>query len=108
MVYLPITLALLLSGGRNDELCAQQTTPFLNDIYLFLLDQKAWLKVKFTSGSDSFEYIGNHMMSCVSDSDSYERVMIFGGITNQVHTSRSGKKEVSSKLNSAAFLLNVI
>ena len=47
MSYLPVSCAILITGGRNDELCGSQVTPFLNDIFLFLLDQKAWLKVKY-------------------------------------------------------------
>ena len=38
MTYLPVNQALLIVGGRNDEVCKAQSTPFLNDIHLFLLD----------------------------------------------------------------------
>ena len=48
MTYLPANQALLIVGGRNDEVCRSLNTPFLNDIHLFLLDQKAWIKVKYT------------------------------------------------------------
>eukprot|EP00356_Strombidium_inclinatum_P015495 CAMPEP_0170490632 /NCGR_PEP_ID=MMETSP0208-20121228/8772_1 /TAXON_ID=197538 /ORGANISM="Strombidium inclinatum, Strain S3" /LENGTH=119 /DNA_ID=CAMNT_0010766073 /DNA_START=1639 /DNA_END=1998 /DNA_ORIENTATION=- len=38
MEYLPVNQSLLIVGGRNDELCKQLSTPFLNDMFLFLLD----------------------------------------------------------------------
>ena len=31
-------VALLVVGGRNDEMCKVNATPFLNDIFIFLLD----------------------------------------------------------------------
>lgn len=40
------------------------------------------------------------MMACVSDGDNYEKVLIFGGISNNVETKRSGKKNVVSALSS--------
>jgi hypothetical protein len=38
MQYLPINQALLIVGGRNDDLCKNMSTPFLDDIHMFLLD----------------------------------------------------------------------
>eukprot|EP00352_Strombidinopsis_acuminata_P002573 CAMPEP_0176393022 /NCGR_PEP_ID=MMETSP0126-20121128/41362_1 /TAXON_ID=141414 ORGANISM="Strombidinopsis acuminatum, Strain SPMC142" /NCGR_SAMPLE_ID=MMETSP0126 /ASSEMBLY_ACC=CAM_ASM_000229 /LENGTH=51 /DNA_ID=CAMNT_0017764223 /DNA_START=181 /DNA_END=336 /DNA_ORIENTATION=+ len=38
MNFLPINNAIVIAGGRNDELCKQNASPFLNDIHLFLLD----------------------------------------------------------------------
>jgi hypothetical protein len=38
MSFLPANLALLIVGGRNDEMCKNMNTPYLNDIHLFLLD----------------------------------------------------------------------
>ena len=38
MNYLPVNNSLLIAGGRNDETCAETRTPFLRDLYLFLLD----------------------------------------------------------------------
>jgi len=38
MTYLPINNAIIIAGGRNDDLCKHNMSPFLNDIHLFLLD----------------------------------------------------------------------
>ena len=45
MDYLPCNNSILVAGGRNDSLSQQNMTPFLNDLVLFLLDQKVWLHV---------------------------------------------------------------
>ena len=45
--FLPINAALLVAGGRNDSMCMNLNIPFLDDMYLFLLDQKSWLRVKY-------------------------------------------------------------
>jgi hypothetical protein len=45
MSFLPLNNALVIIGGRNDLESKHSQTPFLNDIHLFLLDQKAWIKV---------------------------------------------------------------
>ena len=55
-------------------------TPLLNDIVLFLLDQKVWLNVKYSVNSERIKYISNHCMSVVSDNGNFESAMIFGGI----------------------------
>ena len=36
--YLPINMALLVAGGRNDQMCMNLNIPFLDDMHLFLLD----------------------------------------------------------------------
>jgi hypothetical protein len=59
MEYLPTNNSLIIMGGRNDEMCKQNATPFLNDIYLFLLDQKFWLQVKHSVASERIDFIGN-------------------------------------------------
>ena len=59
MGFLPTNNSLIVVGGRNDEMCRQNGTPFLNDIHLFLLDQKFWLNVKHSISSDRIDYIGN-------------------------------------------------
>lgn len=41
--FLPISQALIVVGGRNDLMCKSLVNPFLEDMYLFLLDQKSWL-----------------------------------------------------------------
>ena len=38
MCYLPCNNSIAIAGGRNDGMSATNMTPFLNDIYLFLLD----------------------------------------------------------------------
>jgi hypothetical protein len=40
MNYLSCSQSILIAGGKNDT--------FLNDINLFLLNQKVWLKVRFS------------------------------------------------------------
>jgi hypothetical protein len=43
MSYLPMNNSIMIAGGRNDDLCKQNITPLLNDLHLFLLDQKVWI-----------------------------------------------------------------
>jgi hypothetical protein len=69
-----------VTGGRNDSLCKQNITPLLNDVYLFMLDQKVWIKVKYSYNSDKLDFIGNHTMGVMVEGSSYERIIIFGGI----------------------------
>ena len=80
MSYLPVNSAIIIAGGRNDSLCKENITPLLNDIYLFLLDQKVWIKVKLSYNSDKLDYIGNHTMGVITDGESFEKIIIFGGI----------------------------
>jgi len=80
MSYLPINSAIVIAGGRNDSLCKENVTPLLNDIHLFLLDQKVWIKVKFSFNSNKLDFIGNHTMGVLTDGDSFEKIVIFGGI----------------------------
>lgn len=84
MSYLPINSAIVIAGGRNDSLCKENVTPLLNDIFLFLLDQKVWIKVKFSFNSNKLDFIGNHTMGVLTDGDSFEKIIIFGGIQNVV------------------------
>jgi hypothetical protein len=91
MSYLPVNSAIIIAGGRNDSLCTENVTPLLNDIHLFLLDQKVWIKVKFSYNSDRLDYIGNHTMGLISDGEAYEKIMIFGGIQNVVLPKQSQK-----------------
>jgi len=82
MTFLPCNQALLIVGGRNDEICKNLCTPFLDDIHLFLLDQKAWVSVKYTPFSQRLYRLGNHSMATMSDSEKYEKTIVFGGITH--------------------------
>ena len=51
-------------------------------MHLFLLDQKAWVRIKYSPPSEKLCLIGNHSMAVASDNATYEKIMIFGGITN--------------------------
>ena len=84
MSYLPVSNSILVVGGRNDELCKVNITPLLNDMFLFLLDQKVWIQVKNSWNSEKMDFVGNHCMSVVTDGESYERILLFGGITNVI------------------------
>lgn len=84
MSFLQANQALLIVGGRNDEVCKSLSTPFLNDIHLFLLDQKAWVSVKYTPLSQRLYRLGNHTMCTMTDGESYEKTVVFGGITHSV------------------------
>ena len=80
-------------------------TPFLNDLVLFMLDQKVWLNVKYSVNSERIEYMGNHCMSVVSDNESYEKILIFGGISNKVGASI---EDIQSSLSNKAFLIPLL
>lgn len=82
MCHLPCNQSLLIAGGRNDDMSKQNKTPFFNDLILFLLDQKVWLNVKYSVASERMDHIGNHCLGVVCDNESYEKVLIFGGIKN--------------------------
>jgi hypothetical protein len=47
-----------------------------------MLETKTWMAVKYTDPSERLDYIGNHCLAVVSDSDSFERMVMFGGICN--------------------------
>ena len=82
MTFLPMNQALLIVGGRNDEVCKNLSTPFLDDIHLFLLDQKAWVSVKYTPSSQKLFRLGNHCMASMTDHEHFEKTLVFGGITH--------------------------
>lgn len=44
LTYLPTLDALVVVGGRNDEICrgGQETIPFMNDVYVYSIEQKLW------------------------------------------------------------------
>ena len=85
MSFLPMTKALLVAGGRNDAECKNKQIPFLDDMYLFLLDQKSWINVKYVPSSQRICYIGNHAATVATDHETFEKVIIFGGITNHLN-----------------------
>jgi len=106
MSYLPCNNAIVIAGGRNDSMSSTNMTPLLNDVVLFLLDQKVWLNVKYSVNSNipTIDYIANHCMSVVSDYESYEKVLIFGGIQNFAGNSI---EEIRSSLSNQSFLLSL-
>jgi hypothetical protein len=95
MGYLPTNNCLIIMGGRNDAKCAELGTPFLNDIFLFLLDQKFWMQVKYSTGSDRIENVGNMCMTVITDGDDVEKILVFGGISNTVAEDKSPDKVIS-------------
>lgn len=104
MSFLPCNNSIIIAGGRNDDLSSTNLTPFLNDLMLFMLDQKVWLTVKYSINSDRIDHMGNHCMGVVSDNESYEKVLIFGGISNQIGNC---VEEIRSALSNKAFLLTL-
>ena len=76
----------------------------LNDIYLFLLDQKVWIKIKFSFNSDKLENIGNHTMGVITDSENYEKIIIFGGIQNNIVPET---QQVDSFLSNKCYLVTI-
>jgi len=103
MSYLPVNNSLLLVGGRNDSMCKVNITPLLNDLHLFLLDQKVWIRVKYSYNSDRIENVCNHCMSVISDGENYEKILVFGGISNYVEglTSESSSPTTTKKKGSS-------
>jgi len=54
-----------------------------------MLDQKVWIRVKFSYNSDKLDYIGNHTVGVIVEGTQYERIIIFGGIQNVVQSAKS-------------------
>lgn len=50
------------------------------------------------------DYIGNHCLGVVCDGESYEKVLIFGGISNEIGEDIS---QVKSHLSNSAFLVTL-
>ena len=46
--------------------------------------------MKYSVNSDRMDYIGNHCMSVITDGESYERVLVFGGISNTIGDQDNG------------------
>lgn len=105
MSYLPVNSAIIIAGGRNDSLCKDNVTPLLNDIHLFLLDQKVWIKVKYSFNSDQLQNVGNQTMGVITDGIQFEKIIIFGGIQNDVNGNDAG--QVLSYLSNKCYLVSV-
>ena len=88
-------------GGRNDEMCKSLVNPFLDDMHLYLLDQKSWLKVKYLPSSQRLCRIGNHSTTFITDEDKSERIVIFGGINNL-------NKKLDSSLGNQVFVIEIM
>ena len=54
----------------------------LNDLHLFMLDQKVWVPVNYSLTSLRIDHLCNHSMCVVSDGKRHEKIIIFGGIIN--------------------------
>ena len=91
-------------GGRNDEECQGMSTPFLDDMHLFLLDQKAWISVKHTPFSQRLYNMGNHSAAVMCNAEDYEKTIIFGGIT---YSPLEGKGEPISHLSNEMYVIEV-
>lgn len=89
MAYLPNNQSLIVVGGRNDETFKDTGSPFLNDMHLFLLDQKFWINVKYNTYSSRLDFVGNHSMSVITDEET-EKIIVFGGIANKLEELDNG------------------
>ncbi len=49
-----------------------------------MLDQKVWIKIKYSFNSEKLDFIGNHTMGVMTEGDNFEKIVIFGGIQNVV------------------------
>jgi hypothetical protein len=107
MTFLPLNNALMIVGGRNDDACVKLSTPFLDDIHLFLLDQKAWVNVKYAPQSKFLYRLGNHCMATMTDSENFEKTIIFGGITHsKIEATKSPKEKKSENIKETSHLSN--
>ena len=106
MGYLPTNNGIFICGGRNDEMCKVNATPFLDDIFVFLLDQKVWLNVKHTLVSEKIDFMGNQCMTVVTDGNDYENIIVFGGIANNVGADKN-PDNVQSFLSNTTYLINI-
>ena len=78
--------------------CKSTSIPFLDDMYLFLLDQKAWLKVKYIPNSQKLCRLGNHSMTVIVDDDNRERILIFGGINEANGSSGLSNQVITAEI----------
>jgi len=106
MGYLPTNNGIFICGGRNDDMCKVNATPFLNDVYVFLLDQKVWLNVKYTLNSEHIDFMGNQCLTVITDGSEYENIIVFGGIANAVGPEKD-PNNVQSFLSNTTYLINI-
>lgn len=101
MDYLPTSVAIVIAGGRNDAECKSMSIPFLDDMYLFMLDQKAWVKIKYIPKSMPLCRISQHSMCVLPSNCGDQKFVIFGGINNH-----HDKKK--SNLSNHAFIVEIV
>lgn len=101
MLYLPSCSAIVIVGGRNDLECKSMNIPFLDDMHLFMLDQKAWVKLKYIPKSMHLCRISQHSMCALTSPDRDQRFVIFGGINNY----KDGNK---ASLSNHAFVVEIV
>lgn len=100
--------ALIVTGGRNDELCTQGQSPILNDLHMFLLDQKVWINVKFSNQSNRLQRIYNASMTLVTDNESFEKIILFGGIQNNIgKQTQEGSSQIVSSLTNRTYSITI-
>ena len=105
MAFLPTNNSLAIVGGRNDELSVVSNSPFLNEIYLFLLDQKCWLAVKYSVFSNRMDFTTNHSMAVVTDNESFEKILVFGGLANKIDKGEDKVGKVESCLCNQSYVI---
>ena len=66
-----------------------------------------WIKLKFSFNSDRLEYINNHTMGVVTDNESYEKIIIFGGIQNTIQKDSKDAGNVLSFLSNKCYLVSI-
>ena len=69
MLYLPSCSGVVVVGGRNDHECKNLNIPFLDDMHIFMLDQRAWVRIKYIPKSKKLCRISQHSMCALTSSD---------------------------------------
>jgi hypothetical protein len=64
-----------------------------------MLDQKVWIRVKYSYNSDKLDFIGNHTVGVMVEGTFYERIIIFGGIQNVVQSLKTEQVPQSKRSN---------
>lgn len=90
MSYLRVNHALVVIGGRNDELSKGLVTPFLNDIYIYSLHQHVWQQVLIhypsspgPTSDNAINKLCNHAAAIVHTDNSSDKVLILGGVQSK-------------------------
>lgn len=75
--------------------------PFLDDMHLFMLDQKAWVKVKYIPKSIQLCRISQHSMCALASQDRDQKFVIFGGINNYADKTKAN-------LSNHSFMVEIV